>query len=84
MLYLVADYYNLDIRRDTLSIRFDQGLTAAATTMFDGSELRLITVGPGAHRMRRRSATPSSASSRRTLRPCCSGGRAPPTPRGRP
>ncbi len=45
---LVADFYNLDITSNTLSVHFDAGLATAFDTTFESGNLRVIKVGPSA------------------------------------
>jgi hypothetical protein len=48
LVHLVADFFDLDLRAGTLSVRFDPALTTASAAQFDGAGLKLITVGPSA------------------------------------
>lgn len=45
---LVADFYDLNVTRDTLTVHFDPALAAAFDTAFESGNLRVIRVGPGA------------------------------------
>ncbi len=42
---LVADFYNLDTTRDTLTVHFDAGLLAPFNTTFQSGNLRVIQIG---------------------------------------
>jgi peptidoglycan hydrolase-like protein with peptidoglycan-binding domain len=57
LIYLIADYYKLDTRQETLSIRFSATMVIPATTNFDPAGMRMILIGSkaftGAQALRR-------------------------------
>lgn len=45
---LVVDFYNLDVRSDTLTVHYDATLATAGASSFEPGNLRVIRVGPAA------------------------------------